>query len=73
MNGNGDTQPNQPSKPGIILNADEDKHEVNIGVDLDGDGKADFSKKFTVKDPRVWAVIGWIIAGVSIAKNLNIW
>ena len=73
MNGNGDTQSKQPLKPGIILDADEDKGEVSVGVDLDGDGKADFSKKFTVKDPTVWAAIGWIIAGLSIAKHLGIW
>ena len=59
--------------PGIILDQDDDNKELGIGADLDGDGKADINVKLSIKDPTVWAVIGWIIAGVSIARNLNIW
>ena len=65
--------PEEQPRPEVFIGADEENQEVSIGVDIDGDGKPDFEKKFTIDDPRVWAIIGWIIAGVSITKNLNIW
>jgi len=73
MNDNAETPPKPPAKPALFLNADEEKQALEIGVDTDGDGKADFTKTVPIKDPRVWAAIGWIIAGISVAKNLGIW
>jgi len=69
MSSDAEVQP----KPAIIVKPDAEKQQVSVSVDTDGDGKPDFEKSFTVKDPRVWAAIGWILAGISIAKNLGIW
>ena len=62
-----------PPKPAIILDGDEENQELGVGVDFDGDGKPDIEVKITIKDPRIWAVIGWVLFGISITKNAGIW
>ena len=73
MNDNAENQPKTPASAGILMAADEEKQEVNIGLDIDGDGKADIEQSFKISDPRIWAAIGWVVAAISLAKNLNLW
>jgi len=61
------------SKAAIIIEPDEDNQEINVGLDIDGDGQVDIQKNFTIDDPRVWAIIGWILLGISVAKNAGLW
>lgn len=61
------------AKPGIILDATPETGEVNAGIDVDRDGKVDFSISVVITDKRFWAVVSIGIAIGLIAKGYGIW
>lgn len=60
-------------KPAIVLDADSEAESVSVGADLDGDGEPDVQANITIKDKRVWAIIGVIVIIVAGAKAFGIW
>jgi len=60
-------------KPSVVVEQNDEDQSIEVGVDVDGDNKPDFKFKVYIKDPRLWMIAGWIVAAISIAKNLNLW
>ena len=56
-------------KAAIIIDSNPDTGEVVAGVDIDGDGKSDFSFKTIIKDKRFWLVVAGIIAVILVIKG----
>lgn len=53
----------RPEDNPISVELDPDNREVNIGVDVDGDRKADIKIALVIKDQRFW----YIVMGIGIA------
>jgi hypothetical protein len=58
----------------IALEVDQEKKEVTIGVDVDGDRKVDINIKLIITDRRFWyIVIGVGIAVTFVSKLGGLW
>lgn len=58
----------------IELEVDQDKKEVTIGVDVDGDRKVDINIKLIITDRRFWyIIIGIGIATTFVSKLGGVW
>jgi hypothetical protein len=61
------------SKVGIIVDANPESGEVNVGVDVNDDGKPDISISTVIKDKRFWMVLSIAIGAVLFTKAIGIW
>ena len=60
-------------KAAIILDMNPEDETMRVGADFDGDGHADIEAQATIKDKRVWAIIGLIVIIVAGAKATGLW
>lgn len=60
-------------KPAIIIDMNPEAKMVDVGADLDGDGVSEVRALLSVRDKRVWAIIGVIVIIVAGAKAFGIW
>ena len=56
--------------PGIII--DEANHEVIAGIDIDGDGKQDFSLKLIITNKWFWVIVGAIGLTLVLIKQFGV-
>jgi len=67
-----DNKPVIEPKPAIILDVNPVAESVDVGVDIDGDGKPDIHTKITITDKRVWAIISLIVIIIG-TKTAGLW
>ncbi len=61
----------RPEDNPISVELDPENREVNIGVDLDGDRKADIKIDVIIKDQRFWYIVGGIVIATAFLSKLG--
>jgi len=65
-----DNEPVIEPKPAIILDMKPDDEIISVDG---GTGDVTVQAKITIKDKRVWAVIGALIIIITVCKLTGIW
>ena len=64
---------NTKPKAAIIVDANPETGNVNIGVDVDKDGKTDITLNTVIKNKTFWIIISAILGIIIITKASGIW
>ena len=60
-------------KIGIIIDANPETGKVEIGGDIDGDGKPDISINIIIKSKLFWTILSIAVAITLFTKAIGLW